>query len=217
MAEARWSFRSSNDDETKMRIGALPTRGFLLAMRRCQHDISLDGRLKGRLPPRPRNRVHTEWMIGKTPVTNAEYREFVKASGGDEPVGEHFKGSGKAARWCGPFQPWKEQEFSSPDQPVRCTDLRDAHAYAGWLQRFTRNSEISLTATEVWDFAALGVPHPSYDTARRLTGKIHDNSKAPAIVSMVAERANRFGVVDLFGNVWEWTREDEAQGLSYAR
>jgi hypothetical protein len=147
----------------------------------------------------------TAWLIGKTPVTNRQYRQFVEATGYREPVGEHFKGRGKTGRWRGPFRPWKKMEFSSPDQPVVCVDFEDANTYARWLRSFDRTLGITLTPTEVWDFAAFGVPHPSFDRRSWLTGQIHDNSRAPAAVIEAKQRANRFGAIDLFGNVWEWT------------
>ena len=148
------------------------------------------------------------WAVGKTPVTNDQYREFVQATRWREPLGEHLQGHGEAARWLGPFRPWEEKEFSSLDLPVVCVDLRDAVAYSEWLSRkglSLWSLKIAVTPTEVWDFAAFGSPYPSFDRRTWLTGLIHDNSKAPAIVSMAPERSNRFGVIDLFGNVWEWT------------
>ena len=151
----------------------------------------------------------TAWAIDKTPVTNAQYRQFVELAW-KEPVGERLKGRGKAARWRGPFRPWKEKAFNSPDQPVVCVNLQDAHAYAHWIQSISGElDEIILTPTEVWDLAAFGAPYPSFDRRNWLTGKIYDKAKAPAIVNMASERANLFGVIDLFGNVWEWTELGE--------
>jgi hypothetical protein len=55
-------------------------------------------------------------LIGKHPITNAQYRRFVEEGRGREPSGEHFIDS----RWQGSFYPWREVEFSDPEQPVVC-------------------------------------------------------------------------------------------------
>jgi hypothetical protein len=118
----------------------------------------------------------------------------------------------------GPFRPWEEEAFGAPDNPVVCVDFNDAVNFARWLKLqpharpclrgrkyMDRQLNLVLVPTQVWDFAAFGTQFPSFDRRTWLTGKIHDNCAAPASVSGAQERANRFGAIDLFGNVWEWT------------
>lgn len=149
------------------------------------------------------------WLIGATPVTNAQYRRFVNATGHREPIGEHFVGRGRSGAWKGPFRPWEEPQFCAPDNPVVCVNFDDAMAFSSWLQGLDETLNVELVPTEIWDFAAFGLPYPSFDRRNWLTGKIHDKNSATAPLSGAADRANRFGVVDLFGNVWEWTFQGE--------
>jgi hypothetical protein len=152
---------------------------------------------------------HSAWLIGTTPVTNAQYRRFVEATGHREPIGEHFMGRGRKGGWKGPFRPWEEAQFSAPDNPVVCVDFDDAIAFSSWLQDMDEKLNVELVPTEIWDFAAFGLPHPSFDRRNWLSGKIHDNKLATAPLSSATDRANRFGAVDLFGNIWEWTFQGE--------
>ncbi|MGO6706847.1 SUMF1/EgtB/PvdO family nonheme iron enzyme [Rhizobium leguminosarum] len=144
---------------------------------------------------------HHAWMIGTTPVTNSQYRAFVKQTKYSEPEGQAFV---DGARWSGPFRPWHDPNFSAPDQPVVCVNFDDADNYAEWYSEFGFLG-VELARTDIWDMAAFGAPHPSFDRRHWLCGEIYDQASAPAKLTDIGRRANKFGVADLFGNVWEWT------------
>lgn len=72
------------------------------------------------LPLQPRG--NAVWCAGRFPVTNGEYKKFVKATGHREPSGEHFLGGA----WIGPFLPWEDPRFSASEMPIVCVDLSDA-------------------------------------------------------------------------------------------
>jgi formylglycine-generating enzyme required for sulfatase activity len=169
------------------------------------------------LPIRPKySQVHhalLAFAIAQHPVTNAEYKQFVAATEYKEPTGQNFTNG----QWCGPFRPWDDPAFSHDEQPVTCVSAADAGAYCNWLQRGTqdRGSErrahkeikaILLPSIEMWNVVAFGSTYGSSDPRqwRSRTPVKHHRSASPADCVGVTERANKLGVIDVIGNVWEW-------------
>lgn len=158
------------------------------------------------------------WMLGKTPVTNAQYRRFVEETGKPEPVGEQFVGGIHDGSWRGPFRPWEFDEFKDDGQPVVCVNFLDAQEFEIWAE-----SSISecfapcLVPLDVWDFAAFGTPYPSHSRQYWKNTPWHHNSASPAIVTGEHGRKNKYGAVDIFGNVWEWTNSDRFAKRQRAR
>lgn len=134
--------------------------------------------------------------IDRHPVTNAQYREFLDASGYRPRDPHNFL---RHWRDGAPLPDWD-------NKPVVWVGLEDARAYAQWAgKRLPREWE--------WQYAAQGsdgrlypwgntwrddaVPVPC--RARRL--------RAPDDVGMHPQGASPFGVEDLVGHVWQWTDE----------
>lgn len=190
------------------------------------YEVNLpDGSIMVVLPVLP-SFEYKALCIGKYPVTNAQYKNFVESSGRSEPVGEHFltrrmnkkKSSSPLQKekrsWGGPFYPWREKEFSDADAPVVCVSLQDANDYCDWV-RFqciraqgpeSRGMIIRLPAAEEWDMAAFGTIFPSLNPRSWLgvSPYIHHRSVAPALIDRTGNRSNAWGISDLIGNVWEW-------------
>ncbi len=151
------------------------------------------------LPARPcRDRV---LCLGKFPVTNALYKNFVTDLGHREPTGKSLAGCG----WRGPFRPWENPAYSGSNQPVVCVSFWDAIQFCNWA--CSMQASIFLPSAEIWDYAA---------TSMRTSVGIHDalgatddcalhhKSSAPAEIAFGGGRDNPLGVSDMFGNVWEW-------------
>lgn len=136
------------------------------------------------------------FFIDRTPVTNAQYLRFVQASGYAPRDAHNY-----LRDWVdgAPRPGWEHR-------PVTWISIEDARAYAHWAgKRLPREWE--------WQYAAQGgdgrrypwgddwrddaVPAPN--RGRRL--------RAPDEVDAHPAGASVFGVLDLVGNVWQWTDE----------
>lgn len=129
------------------------------------------------------------FYIDKTEVTNADYLKFIKATGHPAP-----------ASWVGGrFEPGKELF------PVTGVTLSDAEAYARWAGK-------RLPTEEEWEAAAHGrtptvFPWGNTFDPGRANVKASDLG-APVRVGTYLAGASPFGVLDMTGNVWEWTASE---------
>lgn len=136
------------------------------------------------------------YFIDRTPVTNAQYLAFVRASGyvpGDAHnyLRDWVDGAPRAG--------WD-------DRPVTWVALEDARAYAHWAgKRLPREWE--------WQYAAQGGDGRRYpwgedwrDDAVPAPNR-NRRVRAPDPVDAHPAGASPFGVLDLVGNVWQWTDE----------
>jgi len=132
----------------------------------------------------------SDFSMDKTEVTNAEYAEFVNETkrtppgywpGGKVPVGQEI---------------W----------PVNSVSLDDAKAFAAWRSK-RDNVTYRLPTEEEWEYAAR---NGGQNTLYPWGNSWANNSAAVKLISPQAvgtfpNGKNRWGVVDLIGNVWEWT------------
>ncbi len=144
-----------------------------------------------------RRRIRIEaFHIDRTPVTNAQFHEFVQASGYAPRDAHNF------------LRHWRDgaPEPGSERQPVRWVSLEDARAYARWAgKRLPREWE--------WQYAAQGSDGRAYpwgdawrDDAVPMPCRTR-RMRAPDDVDAHPAGASPFGVLDLVGNVWQWTDE----------
>lgn len=151
----------------------------------------LMGRNDGPPQERPQHQATVQsFLIDRTEVTNAEYAEFVREA--NYPAPSHWlKGN--------PL-PGQEQ------WPVVNVSPIDAEVFAKWRSKRDAIS-YRLPTEEEWEYAARGggehQVYPWGDSwlARRAVVK----QASPMPVGSFPEGANRWGVVDLIGNAWEWT------------
>jgi len=144
---------------------------------------------------KPVHRVQLDaFQIARVPVTNAQYRLFVEASG-HEPPG-HWE-NGRVPRGL-------------ESHPVVNVTWYDAMAYCKWLSGVTGKA-ITLPSEAQWEKAARGdqdrraYPWDDVWDATKCNNKALDlNSTTP--VGIFPEGASPYGCLDMAGNVWEWTR-----------
>jgi gamma-glutamyl hercynylcysteine S-oxide synthase len=161
--------------------------------------IGLDVQYPWESSPR---RQHTHWMqvlpfyFDKYPVTNSQFNAFLQATHYHPTDGHSF------------LRDWKNGMYPRGwgDKPVTWVSLEDARAYAAWAGK-------RLPHEWEWQYAGQGTDERLYpwgnrwnpaavpppDKSRILTG--------PAGVDANPQGASPFGVMDMVGNVWQWTDE----------
>lgn len=157
------------------------------------------GRDGGREDESPQQTIYVDgFNIDVYPVTNAEYRAFVEATGHRAP--RHWKD--------GQIPPGKE------DHPVVWVSWEDAAAYAAWAGK-------RLPSEIEWEKAARGTDGRLYpwgdvfDSARCNSREAELEDTSP--VGAYPEGASPYGALDMCGNVWEWTADwyDAYRGSVY--
>ena len=132
------------------------------------------------------------FAIGKTEVTNAEYLEFVKAVGHISPK-----------NWSNGL-PVERTE----NRPVAYVSLEDAKAYAKWRSE-QDGVTYRLPTEEEWEYVARNGAKenlfPWGDDWVDGNAVVGQPDSEPVDVGSKPAGANIWGVVDLIGNVWEWT------------
>jgi formylglycine-generating enzyme required for sulfatase activity len=139
--------------------------------------------------------VDTFW-IDKYPVTNAEFKKFLDATHYHPQDDLNF-----LRDWRGGIYP---QGWGN--RPVTWVSLEDARAYAAWLGK-------RLPHEWEWQYAAQGLDRRLYPWGNewnRNAVPLPDKSRSlrgPDAVDEHPQGASPFGVMDLTGNVWQWTEE----------
>ncbi|MBL4847668.1 MAG: SUMF1/EgtB/PvdO family nonheme iron enzyme, partial [Planctomycetes bacterium] len=165
----------------------------------------------------PREVALEAYAIDLLPVTVGQYRRFleaIRAEGPPElPLLTSLYPSGKDHRPHG----WGTGEFDalcpSEEHPVVLVDWFDALAYAAW-------AGARLPTEAEWERAARGPNgERTYPWGEDAPSERHATfgrrSRGPAPVGRLAAGASQEGVLDLAGNVWEWSA-DRYDADSYA-
>ncbi len=144
---------------------------------------------KGMLDQRPLHKVKLRsFYIDVHEVTNAQYRDFLEATGHREPL----------------F--WDDTTFNKPYLPVTGVSWKDASAYCAWAGK-------RLPSEAEWEVAARGglegEDYPWKGSLKEELANYHHNPDTiPQGIKPVGQYlANGFGLYDMAGNVWEWTAD----------
>ena len=147
-------------------------------------------------------RYHTHPMhvpgfyMDRTPVTNAEFARFLSAAG-YHPKDDHNY-----------LRDWKDGHYPQGwgEKPVTWVSIEDARAYAAWAGK-------RLPHEWEWQYAAQSADGRMYPWGNDWNSKVmplpdHGRTmSAPANVASFPADASPFGVLDLIGNVSQWTDE----------
>jgi formylglycine-generating enzyme required for sulfatase activity len=135
-----------------------------------------------------------EYKISRVPITNYQYSLFLKSTRHPHPN-----------HWIEGRLP-KDLE----SHPVVNVSWYDALAYCNWLGKVT-GKKIALPSEAEWEKAARGAKdkrlYPWGDVFYRTQCNSHYlgiNNTTP--VGVFLEGASPYSVLDMSGNVWEWTR-----------
>ena len=130
------------------------------------------------------------FSIDRTEVSNAEYLEFINETKHAPP-----------SYWNDRKPPAGQEQW-----PVTNVTLNDAIAFAQWRSK-RDTATYRLPTEEEWEYAARnGAQGNLYPWGNEWRdGCANINSNAPRPVGSYADCASTTGVLDLIGNVWEWT------------
>jgi formylglycine-generating enzyme required for sulfatase activity len=141
------------------------------------------------------------FSIGRYPVTVAEYDRFIAAGGYKE---KKFWKAGGYGKFEAPGH-WQRQ-LRYPNRPVVEVSWYEAAAYCAW-------AEGRLPTEAEWECAARGgregtrYPWGNEKPDRSRANYFEGGAHQPTPVGMYPEGATPQHVLDLAGNVWEWTAD----------
>lgn len=149
-------------------------------------------------------------------VTNAQYKEFVRATGHKQPEGLLLDINNPLNQTY--FKPWNDPDFNMDNYPVTCVTWEDANAYAEWAgKRLPTEAEWEKAARggSVGQKYTWGNNYPptasSENIADESFGKKYPNwnfvkgyNDGFVFVSPVGRyKSNAYGIFDMGGNVSE--------------
>lgn len=149
------------------------------------------GRNDGPPQETPAHAISVEpFMMDRTEVTNTEYAEFVAATKRESP-----------SHWVNNRPPFGQEMW-----PVVNVSFEDANAFAAWRSK-RDGVAYRLPTEEEWEYSARnGDRADLYPWGPNWQDGVAVLKEAtPAQVGSRAPGKNQWGVVDLIGNVWEWT------------
>ena len=138
-----------------------------------------------------------QYAIDLTPVTNAQYAEFLRHSRYHPRHPENF-----LKHWNGHNPP-----HGKADHPVVYVGLEDARAYAAWAGK-------QLPTEEQWQYAAQGPSALKYPWGNAMEAGRCNGGEVGTTTSVTAFPDGRspFGCYDMCGNTWEWTGSERTDG-----
>jgi gamma-glutamyl hercynylcysteine S-oxide synthase len=136
------------------------------------------------------------FYIDKYPVTNAEFKKFLDATHYQPQDSLNF------------LKDWTNGSFPQgwANKPVTWVSIEDARAYAKWAGK-------RLPHEWEWQFAAQGTDGREYPWGNAWQSSAvpePDNGRTmrgPDAVDAHPTGASPYGVMDLVGNIWQWTDE----------
>jgi iron(II)-dependent oxidoreductase len=189
----------------------VPGGAFVLGVDGTAEPFSLDNERPAHVVDLP------AFRIGRVPVTNAEWRQFVDDGGYTQPRWwsargwEHRQSAGLSAPqfWAPDGQTrtrFGRVEDIPADEPVQHVSYFEAQAYAAWAGA-RLPTEIEWEKACAWDPESAarrrypwGADEPSA-TRANLGGE----ALRPAPVGAYPASASAYGVQQMLGDVWEWT------------
>ena len=128
------------------------------------------------------------FFMDRTPVTNAAFAEFLKASGYAPADRSNF-----LLHWIDGRPP-----AGQGDHPVVWVSLEDARAYAKWAGK-------RLPIEAEWQYAAQGTDGRPFPWGKKMEpGRCNNKLNRTTPVAAFPKGASPFGVLDMVGNVWQF-------------
>jgi formylglycine-generating enzyme required for sulfatase activity len=161
--------------------------------------------------------INYNYYMDIYPVTNAQYKEFIKANGyGLQKFWSEEGWAWKQENHVNRPDYWNVSKWNKADHPVVGVTYYEAEAYASWTDK-------RLPTEQEWEKAARGTDGRQYPW-----GKVFDENKcnseksgidATTPVTKYGKGSSPSGCYDMAGNVWEWCASwyDQSDGLRVIR
>ena len=165
------------------------------------------------------------FALGRYDVTRGEYGAFVRQTGypaGDGCGPDSFKWNKQAG------VSWQNPGFPQTDRdPAVCVSWQDAQAYVAWLNgkvrrpaSTTSDGPYRLPSEAEWEYAARAGTTTVFwwgDDESGASGHAWYKDNSGGQTHPVGSKpANAFGLYDMVGNVWQWTRDCYAESYANA-
>ena len=199
---------SAKDTSPKDDMISIPASSTNITMEYNFRECGAYGNIQDHLLLSAKHRLHSlctftkqisvnNFAIDKTPVTNAQYQEFMRSSGYKPEHPENF-----LKHWIDGVIPTGKE-----DHPVVYVDLPDAKAYAGWAGK-------RLPSEEEWQIAAQGPDGLLYPWGNELEdNKYNRNTNGvTTAVKSFPDGKSSYGCYDMCGNTWELTANEYSDG-----
>ena len=145
------------------------------------------------------------FWISKTEITCTQYAQFVAATGYTPPE-----------YWLNGRIPKGKEEH-----PVVFVSWREAMRFAAWVQELS-GEPVTLPSEAEWEKAARGEDKRDYpwgdesdENNAHVSVSLFKALEGTAPVGFYPEGASPYGVWDMSGNVWEWTRSKWGTGWTF--
>ena len=143
--------------------------------------------------------IRNPFYIGKTEVTNAQYRKFVEASGYDGKADTDPAYDLYLRHWRG-----KSIMSKADDYPVVWVSWRNANAFCKW-------AGLELPSETRWEYACRAGTTTAYsfgDDHKDLAEYAWYAADKAGTCAVAQKKPNPWGLYDMHGNVYEWAEDD---------
>ncbi len=174
-------------------------------------QMGTPGDEKGRQPDENLREVTLSrpYYMGKTPVTFAQFKAFVDATG----YRTHAERKGWANAYKGRWRKFRYASWKRPgfmqgkDHPVVCVSFGDAEEFCQWLSKVSRRT-VRLPTEAEWECACRAGTRTRFhfgNDERQLGDYAwyRENSRGRTH-SVASKKPNARGLYDMHGHVWEW-------------
>ncbi len=162
----------------------IPPGEFMMGAPKDEPDSSIS--------ERPQHQVQvSQFMMGQTPVTQAQWRSVVQ-------------NIAKVDRDLTP----NPSRFEGDNRPVERVSWEDAVEFCNRLSQLT-GMHYKLPSEAQWEYACRAGTETAYHYGHQLTDELANyGNKIKETTDVKSYPANRWGLYDMHGNVWEWCEDD---------
>jgi formylglycine-generating enzyme required for sulfatase activity len=153
------------------------------------------GDAKARADEHPSSEITFDrgFAVGRSPVTFEEYLRFCEATGAAVP---------------------EDDGWGRDRHPVINVSWHDASAYAAWLMKVT-GEPYRLPSEAEWEYACRAGTTTPYFTGATIGAEQANFARRVRRTTPVGQYpSNPWGLLDMLGNVWEWTLDTYRDSLA---